>query len=83
MFPAEYMSRAPEDLAVANYQEKVRNPYDFRFSLLASTRDGRKDRAFYLGELCPMNVSKTKLQVLLSIFNHAQKQKKHSRNKLK
>lgn len=45
----EYMSRAPEDLTVANLLEKLRSAYDFRCVLLASTRDGRKDRAFYLG----------------------------------
>lgn len=45
----EYMSRVPEDLTVANLQEKLRSPYDFRCLLLASSRDGRKDRAFYLG----------------------------------
>ncbi|KAG7162210.1 Cap-specific mRNA (nucleoside-2'-O-)-methyltransferase 1-like [Homarus americanus] len=45
----EYMSRAPEDLTIANLQEKVHSSYDFRCVLLASTRDGRKDRAFYLG----------------------------------
>lgn len=44
------MARVPEDLTVANVQEKLRSPYDFRCLLLASTRDGRKDRAFYLGE---------------------------------
>ncbi|KAK8396816.1 hypothetical protein O3P69_005052 [Scylla paramamosain] len=45
----EYMSRVPEDLTVANLQEKLRSPYDYRCCLLAATRDGRKDRAFYLG----------------------------------
>ncbi|XP_045121975.1 cap-specific mRNA (nucleoside-2'-O-)-methyltransferase 1-like [Portunus trituberculatus] len=45
----EYMSRVPEDLTVGNLQEKLRSPYDYRCCLLAATRDGRKDRAFYLG----------------------------------
>ncbi|XP_069191873.1 cap-specific mRNA (nucleoside-2'-O-)-methyltransferase 1 isoform X2 [Procambarus clarkii] len=45
----EYMSKSPEDLTISNLQEKLRSAYDFRCVLLASTRDGRKDRAFYLG----------------------------------
>lgn len=44
------MARTPEDLTTASLQEKLRSPYDFRCLLLASSRDGRKDRAIYLGE---------------------------------
>ena len=30
-------------------KEKIHSPYDFRAVVLASPREGRKDRAFYLG----------------------------------
>ena len=63
VLPAEYMSRVPEDLTVGNLQEKLRSPYDYRYCLLAATRDGRKDRAFYLGEICPTLISITNVHI--------------------
>lgn len=45
----DYMLHSPEDLTLANFREKLRSPYDYRCLLLASTKEGRKDRAFYLG----------------------------------
>lgn len=45
----DYMCHPPEDLSLGNFKEKLRSAYDYRCMILASTRDGRKDRAFYLG----------------------------------
>ncbi|KAK7072367.1 Cap-specific mRNA (nucleoside-2'-O-)-methyltransferase 1 [Halocaridina rubra] len=45
----DYMSHCPEDLHLGNYKEKVRSAYDYRCLILASTKEGRKDRAFYIG----------------------------------
>ncbi|KAK3860428.1 hypothetical protein Pcinc_033526 [Petrolisthes cinctipes] len=47
--PFEYMARGPEDLLMSNLREKLRGSYDHRCLLLAGPKDGRKDRAFYLG----------------------------------
>lgn len=68
------MSRAPEDLTLANLQERLRSPYDFRCFLLASTRDGRKDRAFYLGELCS-RVFKIKRTALIHILRRSKRRR--------
>ncbi|XP_066961198.1 cap-specific mRNA (nucleoside-2'-O-)-methyltransferase 1 [Macrobrachium rosenbergii] len=45
----DYMMQSPEDLHLENFKEKLRSAYDYRCLLVASTKEGRKDRAFYLG----------------------------------
>lgn len=45
----DYMAKAPDELNIHNLNDKIHSAYDFRFMMLASPKDGRKDRAFYLG----------------------------------
>ncbi|CAL4088364.1 unnamed protein product [Meganyctiphanes norvegica] len=45
----DYMAKGPDELHFHNLNEKIHSAYDYCFMMLASAKEGRKDRAFYLG----------------------------------
>ena len=66
-FSPDYMLQSPEDLHLGNFKEKVRSAYDYRCLLLASAKEGRKDRAFYIGNVVFYDSS----VIILSLVFHS------------